>query len=163
VEASPAYMIEWGVNDYGIINLNSVDQLRLEIAKGKFDHHERLFVIHGLPVDYVNALKTSLDIDPTFIEAHFGRRRYRPLRWRKDARFACYEYPELVRGFRPGNQADGSNGGNGEARRGERRPSRGTTYIDLMEKPPIHALGSDGAAAVFCHASLWMASQADGV
>jgi hypothetical protein len=173
VEASPAYVLEWDASGCRLLFLNSVEELRREIGLGRRNGNgattgdksvgtaggvERVFVIHGLPVEYVSALRTSLDIDPAFVEAHYGRRRYRPLRWRKDARFAHYEYPELVKGYEETKPAEGS--GNGEEVR-ERRSSHGATYIDLMGNPPVHPISSVGDAALICHASLWMAAEAD--
>lgn len=88
IDAAPAYVISWNAQQCTRTSLSSVDELRAEIQRGKADHVERLIVIHGLPVDYIKALRNSLDIDPGFLEAHAGRRRYRPLRWRKEATFA---------------------------------------------------------------------------
>ena len=79
-----------------------------------------------------------------------GRRRYRPLRWRGEAAFAHWAYPELVRGFRAAAAAG-------------RKPERGgRTVVDLMAEPAVRPCSEDGdTAAVFCRAGLWMARQGD--
>lgn len=64
-----------------------------------------LIILHGLPSTFVRILLDSeaLGIDPEFIEAHAGRRGYRPMgRYRRleGPQFACWTYPELVRGFK---------------------------------------------------------------
>lgn len=152
VEISPAYVIEWNTEVCQRRFLGTIDELHKEIDAGKSDHFERLFVIHGLPVDYVKALRSSLDIDPAFIEAHAGRRRYRPLRWRGEATFAHYEYPELVRGY---NAAVA-----GEVEGGLFAPT--LSSIDLLANPVIRSISDcEDTAAVFCHASLWITPRAD--
>jgi Mg2+ and Co2+ transporter CorA len=130
---------------------------------------QRLFIVHGLPAEHLKALRNSLEIDPAFIEAHAGRRGYRPLRWRRHARFAHYEYPEIVRGHRdPAQDAPST-----ERRRNDSRESRRRTSVDhvmstldLMDSPPVKPIyggqgDDDELAVVICRASLWMTDQAD--
>jgi hypothetical protein len=141
----------------------------------RFRGKERLFVVHGLPAEHLKALRNSLEIDPAFVEAHAGRRRYRPLRWRRHARFAHYEYPEIVRGFRqpaPDGSTSGVDGmpptrrdGSRESRR-RGSADRVMSSLDLMSEPPVKAVYGeddvdDGLAVVLCRASLWMTDQAD--
>ncbi|KAH8899601.1 hypothetical protein GQ53DRAFT_317725 [Thozetella sp. PMI_491] len=177
VEPSPAYLLEWDSGGCRRISLTTTDELRAALSAGKPAGQgigavkERLFVLHGLPADFVLAIRNALDIDPAFIEAHAGRRRYRPLRWRKEARFVSYEYPELVRGYEGNSrrhgreqttvksqvgivESEGSDIGSGRARTRE--------AVDLLGNPAIKLLEDEGGiAAIFCHASLWVADQAD--
>lgn len=152
VEASPCYVLEWNEEHCAHRFLNSVDELRAHVDAGKSDRVQRLFVIHGLPDGYVKALRSSLDIDPAFIEAHAGRRRYRPLRWRRDAKFAHYEYPELVSGLDKAVLTHFF----------EAVSLQGSSSIDLLGDPLVRAVSDlEDLAAVFCHASLWITDRAD--
>lgn len=164
VESAPAYVVDWDSESCERRFLGTADELRAEIDAGKKKKArsgtgdgggggERLFVVHGLPEDYVKALRASLDIDPAFIEAHAGRRRYRPLRWRRDATFAHYEYPELVRGY----------GAAALSRfRGLSAARLALGAVDFLDDPVIRSVSEDGdAAAVFCRASLWITARAD--
>ncbi len=123
------------------------------------------------------AIRSTLDIDPAFIESHAGRRRYQPLRWRKEARFLCYKYPEIVRGheavLRPrrggqgGTRKDGSGAGVGLGDGSGSEVGSGKVKtrdaVDLLGDPEIRSISEEdgGLAAVFCHASLWVTARAD--
>ena len=161
VETAPAYVVDWDSETCERRFLGTADELRAEIDAGRSKSArpagggggggERLFVVHGLPEDYVKALRASLDIDPAFIEAHAGRRRYRPLRWRRDAAFAHYEYPELVRGY-----------GAAALTRFRGLSAARLAAVDFLDDPIIRSVSEDGdTAAVFCHASLWITARAD--
>ena len=183
VEASPAYLLEWDASGCRRTFLATADELRAALDAGRptigkddgTEPPQRLFVVHGLPADFVLAIRSSLDIDPAFIEAHAGRRRYRPLRWRQQARFFCYEYPELIRGYQGGGRRRGKDGrreasseriisGDGGGSDVGSGKVRARDAVDLLSDPVIKPIAEDddvGMAAVFCRASLWVTDQAD--
>jgi len=188
VEPRVAQVLEWSGDGFILTAVDGVDELRKEITRkddlgssggpghpglaasgaGAGNKTQRLVVLQGLPAEYVAALRTSLDIDPAFLEAHAGRRRYRPRRGRRNARFACFEYPELVRRTaHPGeSKAPGALAGTSAtvSHDGGRRPSSNAeTSIDLMDAPPVQPMGPDGAGVVFCRASLWLGPQSEGM
>jgi hypothetical protein len=153
VEVSPVHVIEWNTKICRRRFLSSPEELRNEITIGKTDDIQRLFVFRGLPLEFVQTLKSSVEIDPAFIEAHAARRCYRPVRWRRDAQFVHYDFPELV---------TPRSGGLGDVRGYE--PGEALDVVDMMRDIPIHSISDDiGAdAAVFCRGSLWLTGQADG-
>src|SRR3569833_951517 len=179
VDGAPAYLVEWGPGSSTRTALPTAEALRAVVLRvvffvvGVF----WLFVLRGLTIDLVRALRTTADIDPAFLEAHARRRRYRPLRWRKDARFGGWVVPELVEGYRAcwaakdegagkGTKStmpvssDGSatvTGGEKVAAGAPGHAARG--MADLMGEPPVRAISEDGdTAAVFSRASLWLGS-----
>ncbi|KAK3387122.1 hypothetical protein B0H63DRAFT_521192 [Podospora didyma] len=157
--------------------LNTPEDLRagIELASGKIWEdglHRPLFVLHGLPVEFIKAVRSCIDIDPAFIEAHHGRYRYRPMRGQRrgndddeeEAVFCVYDYPELVQGFGAGSntqQQGGAGDGDSVARE---TVSKG--FIDLASAPtilPVAATAEEGGdvTAVFCRASLWSTARVD--
>lgn len=109
-------------------------------ARGVEGAAKPLITIHGLPGAFVPILLDSpLDIDPAFVEAHAARRSYRPTgvrrrRGARAARYAHWDYPELVAGYCP------------------------------KDSQPVLWPVSDcdkGLAAVFCRASLWVSQDVD--
>ncbi|KAI1403691.1 hypothetical protein F4819DRAFT_199667 [Hypoxylon fuscum] len=163
----PAYVLEWTGESQQCArrHLKDAEELRAGIA-GNGERNtpsqetaNRLFVIQGLPLDYLQVLRDLLDIDPRFIEAHVGRRSYRPLKMRQGAGdmsiFACFDYPELL--------ASGRSVPPNLAAAGKLRMSMDTPRDngDAVGKPPIHTISSDGDVAMFCRASLWLSPKAN--
>lgn len=116
-----------------------------------------LITIHGLPAAFLPILLDSpLDIDPAFVEAHAAGRSYRPLgvrrgRGARAARYAQWEYPELVTGY---------------CREYSLPPAESTAgVVDLACKPVVWRVSDTGKeqelAAVFCRASLWVSQDVD--
>lgn len=118
-----------------------------------------LITIYGLPAAFVPILLDSpLDIDPAFVEAHAAGRSYRPMgvrrrRGPRAARYAHWDYPELVAGCW---QAMAQN-----------KPCQGmeknSVGIDLARQPVVRPVSDagKGLAAVFCRASLWVSQDVD--
>ncbi|KAJ0168122.1 hypothetical protein CTA2_9612 [Colletotrichum tanaceti] len=143
---SSAYVLDWETNDCKQRLLNHADDLLRE-AVGR----RRLTIIQGLPLDLVQVLRDSLGVDPGFLEAHAGRRRYRPLRPDDGSSFISFEYPELVKTAR----------GNYGPDPGYKPSARQSDLVDVMDEAPFHMMSRDGQAVMFCHASLWISSKAD--
>ncbi|KAI0385369.1 hypothetical protein F5Y04DRAFT_245665 [Hypomontagnella monticulosa] len=159
----PAYMLEWWVSSCGSLrhHFDSAEELRVGIQQTeKSDSLDQLFVIHGLPVDHLKVLQDLLNIDARFIDAHVGRRTFRPLtplkllQQREDpkTRYACFEYPELLTA-------------RNEPAMAEKETVGVDTHIagvgaDIVGEPPVHAISQNGDVAMFCHASLWSTSKA---
>ncbi|KAI8964788.1 hypothetical protein F5Y11DRAFT_70662 [Daldinia sp. FL1419] len=146
----PAYLLEWMETQHSCSRRRfaSVQELRDDIQRHDKESgltpRRRLLVVRGLPAEYLETLSELLDVDAGFVEAHAGRRSYRPLgRRRRDgaaghARSACFEYPELSTASK-GLGADMKSDVAGEH---------------------LHAI-SDDDVAVFCRASLWQCVKAD--
>ncbi|KAI1388900.1 uncharacterized protein F4822DRAFT_429517 [Hypoxylon trugodes] len=147
----PVYLLEWpsGQRHCTRTHLGGASELRASLrreGRNSPGHTRRLFVIHGLPSDCLDVLKEALNIDARFVDAHVGRRIYRPLTKRRRVRdeafgFAYFEYPELLASATADGHislADGVLGG-----------------------PPVHMTSADGQAVMFCHASLWLSPKAD--
>ncbi|KAI0466340.1 hypothetical protein F4859DRAFT_497802 [Xylaria cf. heliscus] len=140
-ETTPAYLLKWTDTEATKTRIDSVAQLRSCIREDR-NSMRHLFIFHGLPVDYGMALQGALDIDPSFIEAHVGRRSYRPLR-RPKAAWAHHDYPELV-----------CQSSILDSRRHE------GTYRDLVGKPPTFLTSSSGDSVMLCRASIWLSEKA---
>lgn len=177
VEPSPAYMLEWSGSGCRRTWIAGPDDLRaaVEAGSGTGDSAAasalRLLVLHGLPADLVRTLRACVDIDPAFVESHAGRRSYRPRRWRRDARWAHYDFPELVRGHvdpRPDSSSSSFAGfpplafPHTASAAAVANTTTAATAIDLMFDPPAYPISSaDEQAVLFFRASLWMAPQAN--
>ncbi|KAI1471361.1 uncharacterized protein F4812DRAFT_455471 [Daldinia caldariorum] len=143
----------------------SAEELRADIQHQQEEEppqrsepRRRLLVLHRLSADYTRALTDLLDVDAGFIDAHVGGLSYRPLvRRRRDreARFVCFEYPELLtvpKGL-PTDvkrallvRVDHTKGGDDDG--------------DIVREPFSQAI-SDEKAVVFCRASLWQCAKTD--
>ena len=171
-ETSPAYMLEWHpMKQCRRTLISSPDVLRESISGLNKDGTVTLFVVHGLPANYVDILRNSeeLSIDSAFLDAHAARRSYcsrsgltLPLR-RGHSKisspgagcFAQFEYPELIQGFDQAAMA---------RRETDASPRGGPDGLDLMATvPKVLPLTEDskkpkGMAAAFYRASLWISS-----
>lgn len=120
-------------------------------VKEKPSNRKPLIILHGLPPAFLKILlDPPLGIDPAFVAAHAGRRRYRPPR-RAPASvgFAQWDYPELVTGFK-------------RAIRKGRGPSCVPLPVDHLGRSTVRAVSDkEDLAAVFCRASLWAGEGAD--
>ncbi|KAI5928054.1 hypothetical protein F4810DRAFT_705948 [Camillea tinctor] len=149
IDEAPAYVLRWrrDQEDVSREHINSAKDLRVRIEDECKDER-RLFVIRGLPVDYLEVLRNMLGIDPYFIEAHARRKAYKPLGRRKDgAMFAHYDYPELTHVVPGANDSE--------------KPPRDTTYTDILGSPPMHMVSKIGDVVFFCRASLWLSPRAN--
>jgi hypothetical protein len=140
------YVNEWVGEKASHISIKSADQLRAEI-ESRPENDRCLFIVHGLPSEHTKVLQESLDIDREFIEAHVGRRSYRPLTHRlrgRRTKFIHYDYPELVRcDSLPLEQL--------------------TSGIEgVLGDSPTHMTSKRGDAAVFCRTSMWLHPKANG-
>lgn len=144
---SSAYVLDWeGERCRQRLLSHAEDLVRESVGRRK------LTIIQGLPLDLVQVLRDSLGVHPEFLEAHAGRRRYRPLRQDNGDSFISFEYPELVRVHRTAIGPD----------LGYKPSARQSDLVDVMDEAPFHSLSGDGLSVIFSHASLWMSSKADG-
>ncbi|KAI1136704.1 hypothetical protein F5Y05DRAFT_101697 [Hypoxylon sp. FL0543] len=154
----PAYLIEWRLEQRLISRrrLDSAEEIRASIPQpGEgIGRTRRLFVIQGLPADYLQVLKDGLDINAGFLDAHIGRRSYNPLYLVRRSRlkctadaFACFDYPELLTSTKTDGQAPLAH-------------APGTS-ADVVGDPPLHMISLNGELAMFCRASLWQGDKAD--
>ncbi|KAI1155318.1 hypothetical protein F4825DRAFT_459840 [Nemania diffusa] len=140
-EIALAYLLKWTDTEVVQTNLHGLTQLRSCIQEhSNFTDH--LFVFRGLPIDHGVALKEEVDIDVAFIEAHAGRRSYRPLK-RAKASWAHYDYPELIR------QSTTCS---------DRQPK--AVPHDVIGEPPTHITSTTGDGVMFCRASIWLSEKA---
>ncbi|KAI3327760.1 hypothetical protein HD806DRAFT_483842 [Xylariaceae sp. AK1471] len=145
-EETTAYLLKWTAAEITQTRINSAIQLRTHILDdGGTARH--LFVFHGLPADYVIALKDMLDIDPSFFEAHVGRRSYRPMRKKTKATWAQYDYPELVKRYSVSPVVD-------DDRQQE------AVSPDVVGDPPSHMTSTAGDSVMLCRASIWLSDKA---
>ncbi|KAI0198744.1 hypothetical protein F4808DRAFT_435025 [Astrocystis sublimbata] len=133
-EVTPAFLLKWTDFETHRIPINNGDAVELAslIQNNGSSSARHLFVFRGSPTDYGATLREMVGIDAAFMEVHFGRRCYRPLKQIK-ASWAHFDYPELV--------CQISNIG-GRATQGVPNP------------------GSSGDGAVFCRVSLWLSEKA---
>lgn len=122
----------------------------------KIGKKRRLFVIQGLPTDYLQVLKDVLNISAPFVDAHIGRRSYTPLPlvrrsrhsgFEAESTFACFDYPELLASANTDTQAPLAHAAG--------------TGVDVVGEPPAHTISPDGEVAMFCRASVWRSGKAD--
>ncbi|XXG97198.1 hypothetical protein Hte_003493 [Hypoxylon texense] len=160
----PAYVLEQtSQQQYSRRRIINAEELRASIAQqdsSELDHvhARRLFVIQGLPTEYLQVLRDTLNIDPLFVDAHVSRRGYRPWirrrRRRDDAAgsksSACFEYPELLPSHNVLTDLTDAT-----------KQTPGHDSDDAVGKPPAHVISADGDVAVFCRASLWLCPKAD--
>ncbi|KAI1506492.1 hypothetical protein F5X99DRAFT_4992 [Biscogniauxia marginata] len=155
-----AYVLRWRDREVSKEYISSAKDLRARIEdETKDDERRVVFVIHGLPVDYVEVLRDLLDIDPYFVEAHVRRRTYRPLGRRKDKDtiFAHWDYPELVRSsmIRSTTASDDDDDDDSKQIIGV------ATFPDIVGNSPVHMISNMGDEALFCRASLWLSPRAN--
>ncbi|KAI1279759.1 hypothetical protein F5Y07DRAFT_357735 [Xylaria sp. FL0933] len=139
---SSAYLLKWTDTEIAKTIIHSVIQLKTWIQEHS-NSPRQLLVFHGLPVDYGVALKEVTDIDASFIEAHTGRRSYRPRKAKIKAACAHYDYPELV--YRSTVYDDGQ---------------QKTTTHDLVGEPPTYMASATGDSIMLCRASVWLSEKA---
>lgn len=125
-----------------------------------------LITIYGLPAAFVPVLLDSpLAIDPAFVEAHAAGRSYRPMgvrrrRGARAARYAHWDYPELVTGYW---QAMAQNKSCQGLEQNSVGPGTPRVVADLARQPVVRPVSDagKGLAAVFCRASLWVSKDVD--
>ncbi|KAL0941041.1 cysteine protease domain-containing protein [Colletotrichum truncatum] len=143
---SSAYVLDW---EGGTCRQRLLS--RAEDLLGESVGRRRLTIIQGLPLDLVQVLRDSLGVSPGFLEAHAGRRRYRPVTQDNGESFVSFEYPELVKVHQAAIGPD----------LGYKPSARQSDLVDVMDEAPFYSMSRDGQAVIFCHASLWMGSKAD--
>ncbi|KAI0913589.1 hypothetical protein F4823DRAFT_622172 [Ustulina deusta] len=139
---SSACLLRWTDTEIAKTNLDSAAQL-LSCFQEHRDSPRQLLVFHGLPADHCVALKEATGIDASFIDAHAGRRAYRPRRAGVKAAWAHYDYPELVR------QSSAF---------GHRQHT--TAAHDLVGAPPTYTASTTGDSIMLCRASIWLSDKA---
>ncbi|KAI0427002.1 hypothetical protein F5Y09DRAFT_317255 [Xylaria sp. FL1042] len=139
---SSAYLLKWTDTEIARTIIHSAAQLTSCIQEHS-NSSRQLLVFHGLPVDLGVALKEAIDIDASFIEAHAGRRSYRPQKAKVKAAWAHYDYPELV--YRSTVCNDGQ---------------QRTTSRDLVGEPPTYTASATGDSIMLCRASIWLSEKA---
>ncbi|KAI0536271.1 hypothetical protein GGR58DRAFT_400406 [Xylaria digitata] len=139
---SPAYLLKW--TDAGITKTQVHGAAGLRPCIHETNNSTRyLLVFHGLPVDYGVALKKAIDIDASFIEAHAGRRSYRPPRTKIKSAWAYYDYPELVHHSSVPDDTQ-----------------QKTVSRDLVGDPPTYITSASEDRVMLCRASIWLSEQA---
>ncbi|KAI0799895.1 hypothetical protein GGR55DRAFT_471525 [Xylaria sp. FL0064] len=139
---SSAYLLKWTDTEIAKTVIHSVTQLKTWIQEHG-NSPQQLLVFHGLPVDDGVALKEVTDTDASFIEAHTGRRSYRPRKAKVKATWAHYDYPELV--YRSTVYDNG-----------QQKP----TSHDLVGEPPTYMASATGDSIMLCRASIWLSEKA---
>ncbi|KAI1351903.1 hypothetical protein F5Y01DRAFT_281488 [Xylaria sp. FL0043] len=139
---SSAYLLKWTDTEIAKTIIHSVTHLKSWIQEHS-NSPRQLLVFHGLPVDYGVALKEVTDIDASFIEAHTGRRSYRPRKAKIKAAWVHFDYPELV--YRSTVYDDGQ---------------QKTTSHDLVGEPPTYMASATGDSIMLCRASVWLSERA---
>ncbi|KAI0181501.1 hypothetical protein GGR52DRAFT_567723 [Hypoxylon sp. FL1284] len=161
----PAYVVEQARGQQQCARRRIADAEELRAGA---DAERRLFVIRGPPAEYRQVLEDALSVDRRFVEAHVGRRSYRPWvgrrprrRPRRDdndaagsASFACFEYPELLAGSQvPPNLL--------AAAMAKQAPGQCGSDKGAGGDPPAYAISAEGGVVVFRCASLWLGPKAD--
>jgi hypothetical protein len=150
-EETPAYVLKWTDEEITKTRLNTGAQLRARlIDDGSTPRH--LFVLHGLSADYLSALRDVVDIDSSFVDAHVGRRSYRPLRKKTKAAWAYYDYPQLVE---PAPWTP-------QVRSSSDQEEHKNITSDYVGDPPMFKISANGDSVVICRASIWMSEKANG-
>ncbi|KAI1318742.1 hypothetical protein F5Y16DRAFT_116254 [Xylariaceae sp. FL0255] len=154
--APSSYLLTWTDTEMSRTRLTSASQLSALITSdGASKSH--LFVLHGLPVDFLQVLRDQVGVDDRFLAAHVGRRVNGNARFARKSRmktgddYAHFDYPELVR---PSDATP-------IRARGEReKTGKEWTPPDLVGEPPAHLISEDGDAVVLCRASTWLCDKA---
>lgn len=123
-----------------------------------------LIAIHGLPGAFVSVLLDSpLDIDPAFVEAQAAGASYRPLgprrrRGARAARYAHWDYPELVDGHWQAVADKQSCPGVKDHSDTTKPPDS-----DLARQPVARPVpdAQKALSVSFCRASLWVSQDVD--
>jgi len=150
-EETTAYVLKWTDDEITKTRLNTGAQLRARLRDdGGTPRH--LFVLHGLQADHLAALRDVIGIDSSFVEAHVGRRSYRPLRKKTKAAWAHYDYPELVETTPP----DLTIGSGGD------QEGQNKIASDYVGDAPMFKISAAGDGVVVCRASIWMSEKANG-
>lgn len=131
-----------------------------------------VIIVHGLAHDVVTVLlNTPLNIDPSFIEAHAGRRGYRPLRrgntTNNRSSFTNLTYPELIETDAWSKDlsffSDAFYSWSAE-KEGDSRPTVDSLKVDLLDGPFLNYLSDDISSdrgIALCRVSLWAADCVD--
>ncbi|KAI0517388.1 hypothetical protein F5B22DRAFT_604425 [Xylaria bambusicola] len=133
------YLLKWMGTKITKTNIDSVAQLRTCIQEDG-DDSRQLLVFRGLPEDYELVLREATDIEPSFIDAHTGRRSYRQRKTRVKATWAHYDYPELIRALN------------------DRRYT--VTLNDLVSNPSTYKMPATSDSVMLCRASVWLSEKA---
>ncbi|KAI1210285.1 uncharacterized protein F4807DRAFT_59621 [Annulohypoxylon truncatum] len=171
----PAYVLDWTDQQRGCVRkrISGAEELRASIFQGEEDARirgRRVFVIQGLPAEYLPVLRDELGVDVRFLEAHVARRAYTPLIKRsmrragdmsdasaKKAKYACFEYPELLTSARRMATTTTTTTGRQTSLDVPRAGAGG----DIVSEAPTHVISNDGGCVMFCRASVWLGSKAD--
>ncbi|KAI1418278.1 hypothetical protein F5Y13DRAFT_184789 [Hypoxylon sp. FL1857] len=156
----PAYLLELDHHQQHVSRrrLDNAEEMRASIPqqREKTWHEHRLFVIRGLPADFLQVLKDVLSIDARFLDAHIARRSYNPIPLLRRSRlgergtkstFACFDYPELLASTKADRQVPLTHAAG--------------TSVDIVGESPVHTISLNGELAVFCRASLWLGDRAN--
>ncbi|KAK5632533.1 hypothetical protein RRF57_008247 [Xylaria bambusicola] len=133
------YLLKWTDTQITTTNIDNAAQLRACI-QGDGNDSRQLLVFQGLPEDYEVVLGEVTDIETSFIDAHIGRRSYRPRRARVKSTWTHYDYPELLRAFDDGRYT--------------------ATFNDLVSDPPAYKIPATSDSIMLCRASLWLSEKA---
>ncbi|KAI1809753.1 hypothetical protein GGS20DRAFT_570612 [Poronia punctata] len=142
-----AYMLDWSTTEITHTPIINAEQFRVQLqqyAQENSRNSQRLFVLRGLPGEYLVPLKDELSIDSAFIQAHLGRRRYRPRKNRYDVAWAYYDYPELVMKLPKASGVD----------------VKYKVTSDYVGEPPTLKFSATGDSLVVCRVSVWMCEKA---
>lgn len=151
-ERSPCYCIEIGEVSCSRREL-SAEELRQEMKSSEQRRGEKLIIIHGLPVSYVEVLRDEAGLEAAFVEALARRLR---LTYPSRGQAMSFEYPELVRYRTCPWDRDASSmvSGNGWRLNGDSK------LIDALEDSPRYAIPNTEYEVLLCRASLWHGKQA---
>ncbi|KAI1422084.1 hypothetical protein F5Y12DRAFT_650730 [Xylaria sp. FL1777] len=140
--AGSAYLLKWTDTEIAKTIVHSAAQIRSCVEEAS-NSTRQLLVLRGLSVDHGVALRETTDVDASFIDAHTGRRSYRPRRARVKAAWAHYDYPELV----PQSAVSSSR-------------QRKAASHDLVRDIPTYMVSATGDSIMLCRASIWLSEKA---
>ena len=103
-----------------------------------------MYIVHGLPTDFLDVIGECMGIDKAFVEAHAARKAY----WPKDVvedevTWVHWEYPELV------THVDGM-------RDQSEKPGMSSSAPDVMSQPLVMPVDNAGLSVAFRRVSMWI-------
>lgn len=108
-----------------------------------------MYIVHGLPTDFLDVIGECMDIDKSFVEAHAARVAYWPKDIvKKEVTWAHWEYPELVTCVDGSKEQDDKSGMSSGA-------------PDIMSPPLVKTVDNTGLSVVFRRVSMWIGDLGD--
>lgn len=115
-----------------------------EYERGERPDRPPMYIVHGLPSDFLDVIGDCMGVEKAFVEAHASRKAYFP-KSSEDDKFIWthFEYPELV------TRVD-------ELKNQTKQPRMSSSDVDVMSPPLVRGIGNAGLRVIFRRISMWI-------